>query len=73
MTFKYAVVIEKSPTGFGAYAPDLPGCVAAAATFDETERLIRDAVEFHIEGMREGGYDIPAPSTFAEMVEVTAA
>ncbi|HEY9179252.1 MAG TPA: type II toxin-antitoxin system HicB family antitoxin [Candidatus Baltobacteraceae bacterium] len=73
MTCKYAVLIEKSPTGYGAYVPDLPGCVAAASTFEETENLIREAIEFHIEGMREVGESIPQPTTFAEMVDITAA
>lgn len=73
MTYKYAVVIEKSRTGYGAYVPDLPGCVAAAGTLDETEKLIREAIEFHIEGMREFGEAIPEPTTFAEMVDVHAA
>lgn len=71
--FKYAVILEKSRTGYSAYVPDLPGCVAAAGTLEETDRLIREAVEFHLEGMREDGDEIPAPTTFAEMIEVTAA
>ncbi len=53
---KYAVVIERSETGYGAYVPDLPGCVAAGETLAETERLIREAVEFHLEGLREDGH-----------------
>ncbi len=73
MTNRYAVVFEKSRTGYGAYIPDLPGCVAAAPTLTETEKLIREAMEFHLEGMREDGDEIPVPTTFAEMVEITAA
>jgi predicted RNase H-like HicB family nuclease len=73
MTSKYAVILEKSPTGYSAYVPDLPGCVAAAATLDQTDRLIREAIEIHPEGMREDGEDIPVPTTFAGMVEVTRA
>jgi len=73
MTSKYAVVFERSRTGYGAYVPDLPGCVAAAATLEETEELIRGAIEFHLEGMREDGDEIPTPTTVAEMIEVTAA
>ena len=53
MKMRYAVVIEKSETGFGAYVPDLPGCVAVGETMTETEQLIREAVEFHLEGLRE--------------------
>jgi predicted RNase H-like HicB family nuclease len=73
MTNRYAVVFEKSNTGYGAYVPDLPGCVAVAPTLDETEVLIREAIKFHLEGVREDGDVIPAPTTFAEMVEITAA
>lgn len=73
MRSRYAVVLEKSPTGYSAYVPDLPGCIAAAATLEETEKLIREAIEFHLEGMREDGDDIPAPTTVAEMIDVTAA
>lgn len=70
---RYAVILEKSRTGYSAYIPDLPGCVAAAETFEETEKLIREAIEFHLDGMREDGDPIPEPTTFAEMVDVTAA
>lgn len=70
---KYAVIIEPSPTGYSAYVPDLPGCVAAGDTFEETDRLIREALEFHLEGLREYGERIPSPTTFAAMVEVSAA
>ena len=67
---KYAVVIEKSETGYGASVPDLPGCVAVGETLAETQCLIREAVEFHLEGLREGGILIPEPSTVAQYVEV---
>ena len=67
---KYAVVIEKSQTGYGAYVPDLPGCVAVAETLAETERLIREALEFHLEGLREDGIAVPEPSAVAQYVEV---
>lgn len=70
---KYAVVIERSRTGYSAYVPDLPGCVAAAGTLEDTEKLIREAIDFHIEGMRDVGEPIPKPTTFAEMVDVNAA
>jgi predicted RNase H-like HicB family nuclease len=73
MTSKYAVVFERSQTGYGAHVPDLPGCVAAAATLEEAEKLIREAIELHLDGMREDGDAIPAPTTIAEMVEITAA
>jgi predicted RNase H-like HicB family nuclease len=58
---KYLVVYERSATGWGAYAPDLPGLGAAGRTLDEVKNLIRQAIEFHLEGMREHGDPIPAP------------
>ena len=67
---KYAVVFEKSSTGFGAYVPDLPGCVATGGSFEETERLIREAIELHLEGMREDGDPIPEPTSIAGEVTV---
>jgi predicted RNase H-like HicB family nuclease len=67
---RYAIVIEKSETGYGAYVPDLPGCVALGETLDETELLIKEAVEFHIEGLREEGSEVPMPTSVAEYVEV---
>jgi predicted RNase H-like HicB family nuclease len=67
---QYLVIIEKSGNGYGAYVPDLPGCVAAGRTRAETERLIREAIEFHLEGMREDGDPIPKPTTWAHQVEV---
>ena len=70
---KYMVVIERSKTGYGAYAPDLPGCVAAAETREETLRLIKEAIEFHIEGLREAGEPIPEPASVSEVMEVNAA
>lgn len=73
MMSRYAVVFEKSRSGYGAYVPDLPGCVAAAATLEEAENLIRDGIELHLDGMREDGDDIPTPTTVAEMIEVSAA
>ena len=59
---KYMVVIEKGPTSYGAYVPDLPGCVAAAETLEEVERLIREAMVIHIRGLREDGEQIPEPT-----------
>jgi predicted RNase H-like HicB family nuclease len=67
---RYVVVIEKSNTGYGAYVPDLPGCVAVAETMEETSRLIKDAIEFHLEGMREDGLVIPEPTSVTDYVEV---
>jgi predicted RNase H-like HicB family nuclease len=67
---KYAVIYEKSSSGYGAYVPDLPGCVAAGATVDETARLIREAIAMHLQGMREDGEAIPEPSTVTDYVTV---
>ncbi len=69
---RYAVVIEEGETGFGAYVPDLPGCIAAADTRDEVIRLIQDAIEFHIEGLKEDGEPIPVPASSVEFVDVAA-
>lgn len=60
---EYAVVIEKTSNGWSAYAPDLPGLGVAAATIEETERLLREGMELHIDGMREDGLPIPEPLT----------
>ena len=70
---KYLVVIEKGPTGFGAYVPDLPGCVAVADTEDEVRQLIREAIDLHIEDLRGGGQAVPAPSSASEYVEADIA
>jgi len=66
---RYAVIIEKGETSYGAYVPDLPGCVAAADTKEEIEGLIRVAIQFHIEGLREEGLPVPEPSSYFEYVE----
>ncbi|QMW01997.1 type II toxin-antitoxin system HicB family antitoxin [Spirosoma foliorum] len=63
---KYLVIIEKSDTGYGAYVPDLPGCVATAPTKDEVERLIYEGIQFHIEGLELEGLSIPVASSEAE-------
>jgi len=69
---KYLVVIEPTDTGYSAYSPDLPGCVSTGATREEVERNMPGAIELHIEGLREEGYSIPAPSTSSSYVEVIA-
>lgn len=69
---KYAVVIEKGPNSYGAYDPDLPGCVAAGETREEVLRLIQEAIAFHIEGLREDGASVPPPSSSVELIEVAA-
>lgn len=70
---RYGVVIERGESNWGAYVPDLPGCVAAADTREEVVALIRDAIEFHLEGLREDGEDVPEPHSDCEFVEVSAA
>ena len=67
---RYAVVIERSETGFAAYVPDLPGCVAAGETVEEVSQLISEAITLHLEGMRADGIPYPEPTTRAEYVAV---
>jgi len=69
---KYAVVIEKGESSYGAYAPDLPGCIASAETREEVLRLIHEAIEFHIQGLKEDGEPIPESSSSIEIIEVAA-
>ena len=69
---KYLIVIEKSETGFSAYSPDLPGCVSTGTTVEETERNMREAIEFHIEGLRAEGYEVPTPTSRSSYVEIAA-
>ena len=66
---RYAVVIEKANGNYSAYVPDLPGCVAAGDTVASVEREIRDAIRFHIEGLKEDGLPVPQPTSIAEYVE----
>jgi predicted RNase H-like HicB family nuclease len=69
---RYAIVIERAEGNYSAYVPDLPGCVATGITVAEVEAEIREAIAFHLEGMREDGLPIPAPSNQVEYVEVAA-
>ena len=69
---RYAIVIENAGGNFSAYVPDLPGCVATGETIPEVEQRIREAIEFHLEGMREDGTPIPPPSSRVDYVEVAA-
>ena len=68
----YLIVIEPTPSGFSAYSPDLPGCVATGATQTEVERSMRDALEFLFDGLRADGQPVPPPQTSATLVEVAA-
>ena len=69
---KYLVVIEEGPSSFGAYVPDLPGCVAVGETQAEVMELIHEAIEFHLEDIKEEGLAIPQPHSFSQLVEVHA-
>ena len=69
---RYAIVIEKAESNYSAYVPDLPGCVATGATVEETEAQIREAIAFHLEGMREDGIAIPQPASRVEYVDIAA-
>lgn len=69
---RYAIVIEKAEGNFSAYVPDLPGCVATGDTFEEVESQIREAIEFHLEGMREDGTPIPPAASRVEYVDIAA-
>lgn len=66
---RYAVVIEKAENNYSAYVPDLPGCVATGATVEETQSQIREAIEFHLEGLRQDGAPIPEPASQVGYVE----
>lgn len=70
---RYLVVIEQGPPSFGAYVPDLPGCVAAADFRDEALRLIREAIELHIQDLKQSGQPLPPPSSTGELIAVHAA
>lgn len=69
---RYAVVIEKAQGNYSAYVPDLPGCIATGATVAEVEAEIREAIVFHVEGLREDGLPVPPPSSQVDYVEVHA-
>jgi len=67
---RYMVVIEQGPDSFGAYVPDLPGCIAAGETQEEVLQLIREAIQFHLEGLKDEGASVPQPHSYSEFVEV---
>ena len=68
---RYAIVIEKGPTSYGAYVPDLPGCVAVSESLEEVKQLIREAVIFHLEGLRDDHFEIPQPTSICDYVEAS--
>ncbi len=69
---RYAIVIEKAESNYCAYVPDLPGCIATGANIQQVEAEIREAIEFHIDGLREDGSLIPLPSSQVEYIEIAA-
>lgn len=72
MKSRYLVIIEESETGYSAFLPDLPGCIATGATREEVENLMREGVQFHLEGLRESDEPVPPPTSTAIYVEVAA-
>lgn len=69
---RYAIVIENAGSNYSAYVPDLPGCIATGATVEEAEREIREAIEFHLDGLREDGSPVPPPSSAVRYVNIAA-
>lgn len=69
---KYLVIVEKTSTGYSAYSPDLPGCASTGKTRDEVEANIREAIQFHIEGLKQEGLYIPEPTAYSSYVDVAA-
>ena len=69
---RYMVVLEQGPTSVGAYVPDLPGCIAVGETEQEALQLIREAIQFHLEGLKQGGQSAPVPHSSSRIVEVAA-
>jgi predicted RNase H-like HicB family nuclease len=67
---RYAIVVEKAENNYSAYVPDLPGCIATGLTVEETEREIREAIGFHLEGMIEDGLPVPQPVSIVEYLEI---
>ena len=72
MTMNYLIIVEQTNTGYSAYSPDLPGCAATGETREAVEKNMREAIEFHLEGLREEGYVIPRPRSYATYTEVSA-
>ncbi len=69
---QYLVIVEETETGYSAYYPDVPGCVATGSTREEVERNIREALEFHFEGLREEGYSLPEPKSYSSYIQIPA-
>ena len=69
---KFLIIVEKTSAGFSAYSPDVPGCGSTGKTNEEVERNIQEALEFHLDGLRQEGYEIPEPSSYSSYIEVAA-
>jgi predicted RNase H-like HicB family nuclease len=69
---RYAIVIEQAAGNYSTYVPDLPGCIATGSTIKEVEQRIREAIAFHLDGLREDGLPVPAPSSHVEYVDIAA-
>ena len=67
---RYLIVIEQTGTGYSTYSPDLPGCVSTGKTREEAEKNMREAIEFHVDGLREEGYPVPEPRTSSSYIEL---
>lgn len=72
MSKRYLVVVEQTGTGFSAHSPDLPGCIASGDSQEEVEQNIRDAIEFHVEGLRAEGEPVPEPHTYSSYIQLSA-
>lgn len=66
---RYAIIIEKAENNYSAYVPDLPGCVTTGKTLEEIEKNMKEAIQFHLDGLREEGLPIPEPTTYCEYIE----
>ena len=69
---KYLIIIEKTETGYSSFSPDLDGCVATGSTKQEVELAMKQAIEFHLDGLRNEGYDIPLPRSYSAWLEISA-
>lgn len=68
----YLIIVEQTSTGYSAYSPDVPGCGSTGQTRDEVEHNIREALVFHIEGLKQEGYAVPEPSSYSSYIEIAA-
>ena len=69
---RYLIIVEQTSTGYSAYSPDLPGCASTGSTQDEVEANIREAIQFHIDGLKQEGFYVPEPTTYSSYVDIAA-